>query len=552
MTRKPVRQVFFRALSLAVIAASIFLTEGCGFFNASRRFNQELKAVDGLSSAGKRDAALKRLRSLRKSASAASQWLSLAKRELSLSDYEGAEDTLELALFKMPANDQILAVLVDTLAREGKTEEALLRSDGLRGTQYRLQGAVLELTEGETRGTSARNPAAWEVAAESLDDPSLWKNAALWHAASGNLPLACVAAEKAFRNADLSGLSLRDRLLPAFIYYDAGFPETALGFIDPNAEDPLTLSLLADLALERRSEAEAAGYWASLAEEHPNFSPVPWFNLSLASPSADMSMLYLDSLLDRFPSYFPGIARYVRLFLEGDRIVVKDSLTLALEAKGFFSLAMRAAARSHIATEESAAARISAAEAASGPDPDIRLWIEGLRLETHRLTNSTAQAARVWELLERRPDSDIVYRWGMYFFLTHGLYDAAFSLNRDRPLPPDPFYDALEAAMDGDLASATESFNACANSSADSWAAMANLAVIAERQGRTADAVDYFDRATSFAPNDDSASVLQYRSAVILAKERDTRRAEQVLMRALVLNPENGRASALLRRIQGL
>lgn len=552
MNRKPVRQVFFRILSLAVLAASVFLTEGCGFFNSPRRFTQELSEVDSLAADGKRDAALKRLRSLRKRASAASQWLSLAKRERSLSDYGSAEDTLELALFKMPANDQLLAVLVDTLAREGKTEEALARCEGLQGTQYRLQGAVLEISAGVAMNSAARNPAAWEAAARSLTDPLLWKNAAFWHAASGNLPSACVAVEKAFENGDPKGGSPRDRLAAAFIYYDAGFPETALAFLDAHAEDPLSLALLADLALERRNDAQAAEYWASLAEKHPNYSPVPWFNLSLVSPSQGMSNFYLDSLLDRFPAYFPGVARYVRGYLEGERIIAKDALTLALEEKGFFSLAMRAATASLAATEESVAARIAAAEAAAGPDGDIRLWIEGLRIETHRLKTSAAQGAKVWELLEKRPDSDIVNRWGMYFFLTHGLYDAAFSLNRDRSGSPDPFYEALEAAMEGNLSIASERFNACANSSADSWAALANLAVIAERQGRAAEAVDYFDRATSFAPNDGFASVLQYRAAMILARERNTRRAEQVLMRALELNPENSKASALLRRLRGL
>ncbi len=540
-----------RAQKLVLILAASFLIFGaCGLFNAKNRFSQDLIAIDSLTESGKTAKALKGLNKLRKRAVTASQFLSVAKRERGLLAWDEAVDTLSVATFKMPANDALRAVLVDTLARASHRDEALTQSERLITTTYAVQGAALRLSEPE----SVRDPRWWKVAAELTELPVFARNAAVWFAAEGNLPAACASAA-ALKN----GGDARERRLLALLYYDAGFPQQSLQTLKvpegSQSSEWLTepdINLLADASLETGDTAEAMRYWATLISDYPESSPVPWYNLAIESQDIAQANEYLAGLLDRFPSYFPGIARYVGNYLVSGPQPERDSLTRSLESRGFYSLSMKQSQKEAYPAKEQVSGRLNAAIASVSGDPDIRLFIEEIKVAERDTMNAGITASRIWNLLERFSSNDLLVRYAMWFFLRTGESDTAFSLNRERIGATDPFYDALEAAAKGDLDGAVAAFNKCAASKEDSWAALANIGTIRERKGDVASAIEFYDRATSFAPNDNAASDLQLDAAMILARARDTRRAEQVLMRALELDPKNERAAAQLRKLRGL
>ncbi len=542
------------------MAASLLLLGACGLFDSKAKFAQDLTKVDATIAEGDAPRALKRLKGMRKRAITASQWLSLAKRERALLAWDQASHTLGLARFKMPANDMVLAVLVDTLVQGGGTEEALKLSEFLLGSPYAIQAAAPRLLfSGEER-----DPRWWEIAAESTGDGAFRQNAAAWYAATGNLPAACAAAAIVakdaigFPGAAEDNRTARLRYMLALLYYDAGFPEQAIGALGlgpgTDTESRLRadwLGLLADASLERGNEGDAARFWEAMTASYPDFSPIPWYDLAVVAENVSRSDRYLESLLDRYPSYFPAVARYVSNYQNAAPPPPKDSLTEELESRGFYSLSMKDGASAGYPAREAVDSRLGAAIASTSGAPDIRLLIERAKVDERDSTDVTLSSTRIWNLLEKYSSNDLLVRYAMWFFLRTGQADTAFSLNRERAGDTDPFYDALEAAMNGDLDGAEASFNKCAASKEDSWAALANIARIREKKGDYASAVDYYDRATSFAPDDGSASDLQYAAALVLSREKDTRRAQQVLMRALELDPGNERAAAALRRLKG-
>lgn len=537
-------------LFILIVAASFLLSGACGLFNAQNRFAQDLAAVDRTIDGGNRDGALKRLRALRKKAGTASQFLSVAKRERSLSAWDEAADTLNVARFKMPANDAILAVLTDTLSHDGHAAEAKERSAALLNTTYAVQGAAIRLSDPD----SERDPRWWQVAADLTGETVFRRNAAVWYAAAGNLPAACDSAASVY-----SQTGGRDRRMLALLYYDAGFPEQAIATImAPRSEaetDYLTepdYRLLADASLEAGNMDDTIRYWKALTEKHPESSPVSWYGLAVTARERWVSTAYLSELLDRFPAYYPAVARYVSNYLDTGPLPEKDSLTRELESRGFLSLSMKKLQTQAFPEREQVSERLKAAIASVSGAPDIRFFIEEIKVDDRDSSDAGITASRIWNLLERFSSNDLLVRYAMWFFLRSGQAETAFSLNRERIGETDPFYDALEAASKGDLTAAEAYFNKCAASKEDSWAALANIGMIRERLGDFAAAVDYFDRATSFAPDASAASDLQLDAALILARSKDTRRAQQVLMRALELDPKNERASAALRKLRGL
>lgn len=545
VTRKALSFRF--ALIVALMAATLILTGACGLFNAKARFSSELSQVDAEIGAGRDDEALKRLRRLRKNAGSASQWLSIAKRERSLDSWESASETLYLALYKMPANDSLNAVLIDTLYRAGKADEAISRARSQTGTEFALQAAALDILGSSFSGKPTRDPRSWETASKKLGGSVWLRNAAVWHAFVGNLPAACAAVTASRAETD------PERKMNALLFYDAGFPEEAERNLRAiNTADPESQALLADSYLERRNDANAVTVWARIVNDWPGFSPVPWYNLAVMAPTLEVSNVYLERLLDAYPSYFPAIARYVAHYIGADAKKEKDSLTRELETRGMYSLSMKDEALSHPATLESVSNRLESAISSTAGAPDIRLLIERLKVEDHETSDPGLSGSRIWKLLENYSDNGLLVRYAMWYFLKSGQYETSFSLNRERAGVPDPFYAGIELAMKGDLDAAETCFKDCAASREDSWAALANLAVISKKKGHVADAVDYLYRATSFAPGNREASDLQYEAAILLSAERDTRRAEQVLMRSLELNPANERASVMLRRLRGM
>lgn len=546
----PPRRARNRLLEVSLLTAASFLIMGsCGLFNAKARFGQELSKVDRAIEAGDSDSALKKISSLRKKAITASQWLSLAKRERSLSAWADSVETLSIARFKMPANDVILAVLIDSLSHDGKREEAIQLSDALKNTGYAIQGAVLRLESPE----SERDPQWWKIAGDFTQDSAFTRNAAVWYAVSGNLPAACAAAAESF-----SGSDERDRLLLGLLYYDSGFPEQAIQLITEgkSTEPPVSysrseLELLSDASSEAGKGDSAKRSWLDFIAAYPEASPVAWYNLAVIADSDAQANEYLNELLDRFPSYFPAVSRFVLHYLNAVPEPEKDSLTRDLQARGFYSLSMKEDERKARPARRAVTERIHAAITSTAAAPDIRFFIEEARVAEHDTPDASITASRLWNLLERYSSNDLLIRYAMWFFLRTGQSETAFSLNRERTGTTDPFYDALEAASKGELDTAEVYFNRCAASKEDSWAALANIGTIRERAGDLAGAVEYFDRATSFAPTAASASDLQLDAALVLSRAKETRRAQLVLMRALELDPQNERASAALRRLRG-
>jgi tetratricopeptide (TPR) repeat protein len=181
---------------------------------------------------------------------------------------------------------------------------------------------------------------------------------------------------------------------------------------------------------------------------------------------------------------------------------------------------------------------------------DPRLHIERIRLNPYRSDPAERTEAMVWKLLERFPDSTLSHDYALWYFLSSGSYDTAFSLNANHPEGPRPLYSALESALLGNAGQSIDYFMELANDDNLAWLGLADAALVHYRLGNKETALEDLILAASMAPNRIQESRIQYHIAVLLESMRLMDRAESVLGYALELNPENHLARAMLGKIR--
>ncbi len=521
----------------------------CNATSRQDAFLSRLDRIDAQIHSGEDQDALKQLVRLRKKASSARQWLSLAKRERQLSAHEQAVDTLADALIGLPANETLAAVMTDTLIILGRYEEAVDYARSLLSSPYMSVAARAGMERLVAAGPEVPlDPAFFSAAYRVSDNSGYLAIAAVLHAQRGEYPEACTFI--------LADQDSEYRYLAALLCYDAGYYEKVRslypGQTDTGMYTAEELLLLSDSQYRLGSVDEARTIWLHVLSEYPRFSPIPYFNCARTSSPPGSETHLLSDCLDIFPSFFPAVALYTNAVRTAPELLPEDPVTGALRTAGFSSTIMDAHSRVEHPDPEEASRKLSRALSDPSGANDPRLHIERIRLTPYLNERTERTEAMVWNLLEQFPDSGIAYDYALWYFLSSGAYDTAFSLNTAHPEGPQSLYSAFESALLGEADRAVGYFMEMANDENLAWLGLANAALIHCRKGDKETALDELILASSMVPDRKTESRIQYRIAVILESMRLVDRAESVLGYALDLDPENHLARAMLKNIRAV
>ncbi len=537
-----------RILLILICCSAVLCTVSCGRLTSADNFMSALERIDSRILDGSTDKALADLVRMRKNASSAGQWLSLVKRERSLHAYEQSIETLRAALQQLPANETIAAVMCDSLLYLDRFSDALEYASPLVRSPYSAVAARAGVEILVHYGLDAVPDPVYLTTAYRISSKSDFiKYAAVLHARRGEYVQACDVL--------LRTESSRYRYLTALLCFDAGFHEKVYSLYQSLHTEqrimPAELALVADSCYKTGMVEEARSYWEQMIREHPEYSPVPYFNRAISGNDPDENLHDVISCLALFPTYLPALSLYSHAVRHAPEGVPDDPVTQNLAEHGLVSTLMEERKQKPGLDAELANDFVSRALSDPSGRNDPRLHIERIRLLPYRSpVYQERMDAQIWNLLEQFPDSDTAYDYALWYFFSSGSYDTAFSLNKARPGGAAPLYEAFEAALQGKTEAATKYFMEMANDSASAWLGLANAAVVHDRAGERMQSIDELVIAASMAPDSKIESSIQYRIAVILDSIRSYDRAESVLGYALELDPDNHRARSLLKRIQ--
>lgn len=526
----------------------VFFCLSCGSGSRSSDFLTSLDRIDSYILKGSTDDALIALISMRKHASSAGQWLSLVKRERILLAYEQSVDTLRMALIHLPANETLAATMCDTLMHLERFAEAESYATPLLQSPFAAVAARLGVEILAREGLDAvPDPSYLTTAYRVSANPDFMKYAAILHATRGEYVQACDIL--------LRVQSDRFRYLTALLCHDAGFHEQVCSMYQDTDNTelyvPAELMLVADSCYKLGEIDKARSFWEQVIEEHSGYSPVPYFNRAVSGVDFHDNMDDLARCLEEFPLYYPVLALYSHAIREYPDTDNDDPVTEHLAEAGFVSTLMEERSKRIKPSAEAAQSYLSRALSDPVGKNDPRIHIELIRLAPYVSdANPERIEARIWNLLERFPQSSTSYDFAIWYFFSSGSHDRAFSLNKVRPGGPAPLYEAYQAAMKGQPEIATSFFMEMANNDEYAWMGLANAAMVHERSGERMQAIDELIIAASMSPDRRTESSIQYKIAVMLESMNSFDRAESVLGYALELDPDNHRARSLLKRIR--
>ena len=566
------RTIVIASVALAaVLAAAVFV-----YIDRVRvtddAFLSILAQADALAESGEREKALSLLKKARGRSGGVANYLSVAKREMSLSDLVAAEDTLRRAIRRFPANDRLSAALVCLLARQDRIDEAEPFIPFLAGTEFSTLGAYAEIAldapdfslSGE-EGFKAR-PQAYEEAWDVTGKPVFRRDAAVLYSLAGDYGAAfSVYAENgdlaaALPQEEASGQPKNERLFRALLAYDTcAFSEahellgSAEGGIEAAGEEAALLAADA-LFLGKNGEA-AALIWKNLFDAEGAGNPLLLFNLALTVSSWPEKRRLLENCLELFPAYYPALAVYVRSAVPLDSpenyfpFYGDDFSLKALGETSHVSQGMEEAYINRPVSLLEAKNALDAALAAAAEDSPYRLQIELERVRFLCFQNGKDAEARhiLWNMLEQSSEESLVLEFALWFFAAQGDYDVFLGLV-DNFETLSPVYAGIVAASKGNLDSALEHFSLAASS--NDWAAIADAAVVLKKRGAYSDAADGFALAADLAAANSAKSRLYYQAALSFEQQKAYRRAADMLRHAVSLDEGNYSARTLLRRLE--
>ncbi len=529
-----------------------------------------LDKIDGYIELGRSEKAASSLRSLSRSAVSSAQWLGIVRRQMLLGLTEDAEKSLERAAGKLSGNADILAVYVSFLMRQGRTDEALELASRLEKSSFQSVVSELRLRSAGAYGDYFREDgfsSVFENAWEVTGAPAFLRNAAVAEAVRGRL-----SAAARFRPSELTAAD--EPLFWALVSYDAGSffqaREDALdaaGKEGADSERAEALLLAADASLMMNDEKEAVSLWKKTIELFTFYSPVPYFNETLASSSAAERKESVTALVGRIPQFVPGLSLYGQTALEGAFPPAESAVTAAVRSAGFSSLEMEEAGfLPRIPVADALAKMKEALDVSDDPQ---------LLVEYHKLGRKAAGASiedaliDIWRLLEGNPANEYLYEYAVYLFLSAGRYDEASGLlgkwlysrygienayssvfSAERLNGWEREYLAYCCALEGNMEKASECLETLANDPDRSLRSMINLAYLYEAAGNFTRAMDLYGIAAGLTPGREEKALVHYRIGRLYAYEGDFPRAELSLAYSLSLDGTNQQARLLLKKIR--
>ena len=567
------RTIVVASVALAVVlAAAVFVYIG-RVRVTDDAFSLFLSQADALAESGEREKALSLLKKAGRRSGGVANYLSVAKRQMALSDFDAAEKSLRQAIRRFPANDRLSAALVYLLVRQNRVDETEPFIPFVAGTEFSTLGAYAEIaldapdfSLGGEKGFKAR-PQAYEEAWALTGKPSFRRNAAVLYSLAGDYNAAfsmyaeTSALSVALSQEEASGQPENERLFRALLAYDAqAFSEvaeligSAEGGIEAAGQEAALLA--ADALFLDENEEAAALIWENLSGSDVADNPLVFFNRALTASSWAEKRASLEKCLDLFPEYYPALAAYVRSALSLDSpenyfpFYGDDFSIKALGETSHVSQGMEEAYLNRPVSIIDARNALDAALEAAAEDSPYRLQIE---LERVRYlcfqTGKDAEARHsLWNILERYSGESLAHEFALWFFAAQGDYDVFFGLVDDFEVA-NPVYAGIAEAVKGNLDSALERFNAAAAASSD-WAAIADIATVLKKRGAYSDAADNFALAADLAATNEAKSRLYYQAALAFEQQKAYLRAADMLRHAVSLDEGNYSARTMLRRLE--
>ncbi len=509
---------------------------------------ERLSAVDAVIAQGDKGKAAKALRRLRANATGTGEWISIVKRERSLDLQEQSIDTLRAGLKKLPASESLTALLSYTLYESRRSDwlvEASSMAEGLLSSHFSATASLVCITaDAYRRDRTLERPEAQEGAYQATGIPLFLRNAASLYAFRGDM-------EEARRCAlSIPDPTDTDAYCTALIMSDSSLDESVLSLL-ASSETLRSLLIRADAAWRLSDLPRASSLWERIVELYPDRSSLAWHNAAVIEGLSTDGIRYLTGCVDRFPRYFPAVARFARLsLLVEDKAPDVDPVGLYLIERDFLSDELRSLLIPPRLELAKARTLLDMAVIGNEPSADARFFVERERFISILDGDQTRSRGSIWKLLERFPHDPFAYSYSIWYFLSIKDYSTAFALNNARAEGPLPLYMAIEYSLSGDLEKACEGYESGANDGESSWVSLANLAVCHDKLGDSVRAAGELIRAASLTLDARRQSDLYLRSATIMLRSRMGREAQDALRQALELNPANHRARALLAEVE--
>ena len=546
-------------VGLCVFLAGLGIS--CSKTDKDALFRRNLTEIDALVQQGDTQKAAKRLYKLRKAAQLPVQYLSIAKRELTLKLPVQALQSMQAGLKKHPDDTALKAALVHTLLQEERAEDAASYAGALTATAYAGLGAEAYIQSDKMHKTHNTPVELWKESFRLTGEQSFLENAAVMLAFQGH-----VADAAALRYGIPKAESLRSPYFWSCLAYDignfqpvlddlfyslahadmAGLPEN-----NPRAFEYARRHILlaADACAGLNDMERARAFWQDYVDRYPDTAADIFYNLAMTAPSEKERIQRLVECIGESPVYYPAVAQYVRAWalMEKEQLQ-KSALTELLQSKDFFSLEMEKNLFLSSTFTLSAEQVLENALLLNANDP--RFLLERFRYNYLEAEKPAKGNGAMWKILEQQPDVSFVAAYARWYFARTADFNACFTIEKTGNVYEDSFYDGLRYAVQGTSSSALEAFSKSENEPEYTCAAVINQAYIYDARSEPDMAIKYFVRATHLTKDAVLQSKLYYEAARLFAGRNGIPEALNLLKEALRLDPDNHRAAVLRQRLQ--
>ncbi len=539
-----------------VLSLLFFLFASCSNKSREQVFAEKLSYIDSYILEGNRSKALRKLNSLVKKAQTSTNYLSIVKRQLRLDDVPAAIITLQKAVKEMPANPELSAVLISVLVEADRAAEAIPYCANVEYSVFAGLGAEASILTDIESGTFNSNFSFLKSAYDITKDQIFLKNAALSLAKDGKITEAAMlrntigedtAPEEPFFWSCLSYDIGRFDPVFSDLYFSLVYADQAGGegkFADAARRH---LLLAADASFGQGNPDRSRAFWQGTADRSPDVSPVVFYNLAITAPDEKERVDLLLECIERYPAYYPVIARYVRDYLVLRESASQDEIAAYLAERGFYSLQMEkiyfTSPKMTFLPED------LLAKAMQQENFDPRFILEDFRYKQFQDGNRDRGKAEMWKILEKYSEYPEIREYAKWYFSAFRDFDSCFGIGELNDKTKNAFYNALSFCIMGNMEKALEEFKIAALHPKNIYAVEANKAYIYYLQGNIAYALESFAKAASMTEDKRKQSKLYYEAAVILSERKDFKRAVNLLSYAVELDPQNYPVAILLKRL---
>jgi len=556
------KKAFTKLLLIGTIFLLLSIAISCSKTDEKALFQQKLDTIDASIQDGDSQKAIDRLRSLRKKARFPVQYLSIAKRELQLQTPVQALQSIQAGLKKYPDDATLKAALTHTLLQSDRIDDAAAAAEDLLDTSYSNIGTEALIRTDKLNNTYRTSVEFWKEGFRLTGEQVFLENAGLMLAHRGDIAAAAalrasIPKKEALRSPyfwsclayDTGNFApVLEDLIYSLVYADmAGVPEN-----NPKAFEYARRHILlaADASAGLGDIEQARDFWQTYLDRYPNISEDVFYNLAMTAPTEQEKIRILTDCLTQNPGYYPVVAQYVRACAAiNEANAHKSSLTEYLQNRDFFSLEMEKSLFVSSAFTLSPEQALENAIATNKEDP--LLLLENFRYRYARSKNYAQGNGEMWKLLEQYPHTSLIKAYARWYFASSADLNACFSIEKVGNRYEDAFYDGIRNAVQGLSTTALKALSEAEQDSRYTTSAVINQAYIYDARNEPDIAVKYFTRAVNMLSDTHLQSKMLYETARIYAERNGIPEAIEMINRSLTLDPENRRASVLLRKLNG-